>query len=524
MKKNKYMILFLATVMYYIISNCIYSCDFNFIVETIQIPRFNVKGEELNHEIYDKYGVFVYSDPLEVQKMNNSQRFKEVKDKGKYLYNGIKGEFFILGTNYDGKYVYNVNFPVDFVPESLPETWNFIYYKDFEDSWNSNYKYEEQLKYMKNTNLLFDKIDLINKTCDSYDLVEYNVSPIKIGIGKFRLNTPATWKTMGIITAKRRLNNGLIRDVVFATKPMSADADVQSYVNIVNQIDINEDEDNNNFYIEYGAKAINLSQYANSEHIKKIKAEIYINDQYIDSISGSKTTEVDKKINYVVSREDNEFSAKEFVLKVEVKSYLYTEFLVDGLMNNSKVKEILVKIAPKKLVPVKYIELNLLKNKNESLVISPLVQTNQTKKFETLGFIEEGRRLAISIALNVNCEYIDDISIHINNIKSEYKVIRSYENLLIIEPNMEGSLYVSIAGWSTLRNYYDSYLESIEESIGERIKSPNVLDISIKLIFSPKEYKYICLFDVFDNFLNNINYKFSRGILNYEEISNECQI
>lgn len=508
----------------YTLTNKVYSYSFNDIVDIIGIPRFNNNLEEINQEIYEKYNVFVYSNPVDIQKRTNLQRFKEVKDKGKYLYNGKQGEFYILGTNLTGKYVYNVYFPVDVIPESLPETWNYIYYKIFEDSWNSGYKFEEQIDYMKNTNLMFDKIDLVNKTCDSYDLVDYDIVPSKVGLGKFRLNTAATWKTMGIVTAKRRLRNGSIREVVFSTKPMALDADVSSKLEVKDEVYINEDEDEKEISIEFGAKAINLSKYAKPEHIKKINSEIYINGKYIDSISGNKTAEVDKKINFVVSRSKNNIDAENIVLKVEVKSYLYTEFLVDGLMYDFQTKEILVKIAPKKLVPIKYIKLNLLSKQNETLVISPLVQTIETKSAQSLGFIEHGRRLAIWLDLGIEIENIKNIIVYINTVKCNYNIIKKERTYLIFEPDLNELVHISISGINTLRNICDSYLEVEKNDIGKRVKEANKIDILVKLNITNREYKYTCSFDVFDNYLNNINYSYYNNIINYEEINNKYEI
>ena len=104
-------------------SNFSKSYSFEEIIDIIGIPKYNKKNEKINEEIYNRYNLFVYSSPENVLKESYLQRFKEVKEKGKYVYNKKRGEFYILGTNYEGEYVYNVYFPVDIVPETLPNTW-----------------------------------------------------------------------------------------------------------------------------------------------------------------------------------------------------------------------------------------------------------------------------------------------------------------------------------------------------------------------------------------------------------------
>ena len=519
MEKENYIIKLIVSyfVIYCIIGN-IYAYNFNDIIDIVGIPRINKNFEEINEDIYNKYNVFVYSNPIEVLNKTNMQRFKAVPNKGKYLFDEIEGEFYILGTNLDGKYVYNVYFPVDFVPETLPDNWNYIYYEEYRKSWDNNYLYEEQIEYMKNTKLMFDKINLENKTCDSYNFVEYDVIPNKIGLGKFRLNTPATWKTMGIVTAKRKVKNGSIREVVFATKPMAINASVKSSLDINDKIYLNEEDDKKVVNIKFGAEAINLNEYTKKEHIKKINSEIYINGEYIDSISGSKTTEVDKNIEYVVSRNKSSIDEENFVLKVEVKSYLYTEFLVDGLMYDIKTEDIEVKIAPKKLVPVKNIKLNLLKKQNEIWVVSPLVQTSVTNSDNSMGFIEQGRKIAILLEFYIEIEKVKEVLIYINGNKFSYNVLKKENNCLIIEPHVDNLGDISIAGYNTLRSISGNYLNIKRDDIGMRIKEPNKIDIVVYLNISKYEYRYTCLFDVFDNYLDNINYRYCKSVLNKEEL------
>ncbi len=496
-------------LLYFNILGYSYQLDFSNIIDMVGIPKLNKKGEILNEEIYKKYNIFVYSDPVSILKETNLQRFKEVKNDGKYLYNGKSGEFYILGTNFDGAYVYNVYFPVDFVPDTYPESWQYVISKDFESSWNQSYIYKEQLEYMKNAKLLFDKIDLINKTCNSYDLVEYNLSPLKDGLGKFRLNSLSTWKTMGIVTAKRRLKNGVIRDVIFMTKPMAVEANIYSYLNVQDEVYINETEDETSINIQFGSEVKGLTEYANQNQIKKIYSEIYINGVLVDTVSGSKITNVDKKIDFVISREKDNLSEQVMSYSLEVKSYLLTDFLEDGILCDKLEKNVVVKMAPRKLVPINDIKIKLLTLEENYWVVSPLVQIDKLNS-ETQGFFEQGRRIVLYIEGAKDFKRISDIKIYLNNIECKYNILKLDENYLYLEPDIVEKTYISLGGWKTMREEKESYFDVKKEDIGRRVKEPN--EICIRVLCTPgKEELYTLYFDVIDDYMSNLNRVFDKS-------------
>ncbi len=184
-KRNK-LCISIIVIIYYCISMkycyCI-SDDFKFMIDTVGIPEYNVLGEAINEQIYNVYNIIVYSDPIKIMEKTNRQRFKNVEKDGKWTENGtnLKGEYYILGTSYSGDLVTNVYFPVDFVAETTPDNWNFLYNEKALKSWNNvnNYKVIEQLEYMKNSNIHFDEIDYNNGTCNSYNLIEYDIMQIK---------------------------------------------------------------------------------------------------------------------------------------------------------------------------------------------------------------------------------------------------------------------------------------------------------------------------------------------------------
>lgn len=531
MKKKIFLVVYFLFVIFFCKNSCnAVSENFKFVIDTIGIPQFNVYGEEINEEIYYTYNIFAYSGPLAVYSKTSTQRFKSVPDYGKWTENGgtykgtgNRGEYYVLGTSYSGSLINNVYFPVDAMPETTPDNWNYISFSGAYESWSdkSNYKYNEQLEFMKNNNLLFDQLDYTNNTSNSYNLVEYAVNPIKVGLDKMMLNTSSTWKTMGIITAKRRNSKGQIRNAIFASKPIAASADVKSNLSLQDSFVLTEDEENINIPIAFGASAINLNNYANEKHIKEICSIIYIDGQEYARVSGSKTVSVDKNINFTVSR--NEYNIpNDYTLNIKVLSYLYTEFSVDGLMQNTLEKNITIKIQEKRIVPIKKSELKILKKENNSMVVSPLVQTLITQNSSSTGFVEAGRNLALNLNLDINKEDISSTDIYLNNIKQDYELLKEEDNKIIISLNLPKNLENTLASWNYLRNKLNNYLDINFNSIGERVKAPNTLKVVLKI--NDKEYYYEIKFDTIDEYGINMGYQFDNLVINKDEIDKNILI
>lgn len=485
--------------------------DFKFIIDTIGIPEFNKHGDRINEDVYNQYNIFVYSDPIAMYSKVNYQRFKAVKDKGKwtqdagpYIGEGAQGEYYILGTSYNGDLVHNVYFPVDTVPKTSPESWQYIKIQNAKQSWNdqTKYKYIEQLEYMKNGKLLFDKLDFTNNTADSYNIVEYDIIPSIRGLEYFNLNTASTWRTMGIVTAKRKAEDGILKDVFFATKPMAANAEVNSILD-VKYSDMNENEDTVEISIDYGAKVVNLNEYAKAEHIKQICSIIYINDKKIKRISGSKIVNISEEINFTISREECG-EQESYPLKIKVFSYLYTEFSVDGLLTNTLEKNITIQISPKKINPVKNLELGVFKQNKNSLVVSPLNYIKEMYKLNSVGIIELGRYLAVIVNTDVKTDIIDEITIYINKVKHIYDIVDINERGYILKLKLEDEIGITLKDWNTLRESTQSYFEIRSEDLGTRKSIPNELEICVSV--KKREYRYQILFDTISNYMNNINY------------------
>ncbi len=493
------------------------SDNFKFVIDTIGIPRYNVYSEELNEEIYTTYNIFAYSNPQGLL-WHNQQRFKGVSDFGKWTrYNGSyrgfgeRGEYYLLGSSYSGSVISNVYFPADFLPETTPDKWVYIFTNGAYESWldKTKYKYEEQLEYMKSADLLFDEIDYNLGTINSYNLVSYNISVNKIGIDKMTLNTASTWKTNGIVTARRINNESKIRNAIFTTAPMSANADVLSKVTVDNKFVMNLNEDKITIPITISGEAINLNNYAKAKHIKEIVSILYINNKEIARVSGSKIVKVDKQIMFTISREDYKIP-NTYPIDIKVKSYLYTEFSIDGLMQHEIQKRINVQVLEKEVIPISNVKIAVLEKDKNNLVVRPLVQTYITKNESSEGIIEAGKYLAVKLDKNINELNFD---CYINNNKVSYEKIYSNSNYDVIKIRIDEKLNNTIKSWNYLRDETQNYFDINFSKIGERILNANVLKITCN-----NSYNINLKFDSIDKYSNNMNYTFDNNVLNSYEV------
>lgn len=533
MKKYRYILIAFTCFLIMLSKNTVFaniSDNFKFVIDTIGIPRYNVYGEEINEDIYYTYNTFVYSSPKEVSATTNLQRFKQVEnfgkwtqDNGKYSGTGIRGEYNILGRNYSGALVYNVRFPVDSVPETTPDRWVYTDIPGAYESWQdtSKYKYIEQLDYMKNSKLLFDRIDLKTNTCNSYDLIPYNIVANQIGLSKVMLNNCATWKTMGTVTVKRKNNRGDIRDATLAVSPMEASADIRSNLNVMSSYTIDQKQDQIQIPIEFSAQVINLENYANVKHIKNITATLYINDKKQAEVSGSKTVNVDKNILFTVSRNDNPQS--NYSIKVKVISYLYTEFNVDGLMQNIVEKTININVEPKKINPIVNISIGNLKKDNiNNLVVSPLVQTNITDLSNSSGLIEAGKHIALKVCLDKD---IQDQNFYcfLNQKKIDLKLIAKSRTNAVFDILIPMDIEPTLESWTSLRKKYGNYFSVNFDDIGKRKDKPNILKITTDKDLDD-DYFSLIEFDSIDNYTENMNYIFNNGVTNKNMLESDTSV
>ena len=488
--------------------------NFEFVINTIGIPRYNVYGQEINEDVYYEYNVFAYSSPREASQ-NASQGFQETDygkwtiDDRKYSGYGQRGEYYYLGREYNGSLISNVYYPVSFFPDTTPEYWNYMYINGAYDSWNdrSKFKYEEQIQYMKQSKIMYDTLDFEHRKTNPYNLIKYNITAADIGFDKIMLDTCSTWKTQGIMNVVRKDQNGAIRYSIFATEPMAASASVKSKLIVNDNYLIDENEKEKDIVISFGADAINLTDYAKVKHIKEIKAELYINGEKVSVISASKEKSLSKNYIYTLSRQ----RANSYPLYIEVKSSLYTEFAVDGLMQDGLSKEVNIEIKEYKTM-LESAEIKELSKENSKLLVSPLIRTESTENSNSSGIVQCGRHICLKLKTDYD---VDAVNIYINNNKEAFRHLKTKDGYIYIEIDLQ-DIKNTVASWAYLRNTKGNYFLVSSEDIGKRVASPNEIKIVINSV------EKIILFDTIDNFNMNINYKMY-NVINTEEINDKIE-
>lgn len=493
------------------------SSDFQFVIDTIGVPRYNVYGEEINEDVYYTYNVLSYSTP-ELASSRAKQGFASVSGGlwsslgGKYAGNGISGEYYYIGRTYSGSLISNVRYPVSFFPETTPNHWNYVSIDGAYSSWqdSSKYKYIEQLEYMKNTPILYDTLDFENRVTNPYNLVEYGICANDIGFDKVMLDTVSSWKTCGALNVVRKEKDGSIRYAIFATAPMAASASVKSDLSVQDSYTLCGDEEEKNITISFGAHVENLNDYAKIEHIKEIKAELYINGNLACSISGNKKGSVNK--NFIISI--NRDTSNSYPLYIEVKSSLYTEFAVDGLMRDGLSKNVNVIIESYK-EKIESADLKLLSKDSSNYLVSDIIKTNNTNYMDSCGAIQGGNHLCIKVKTDYNFENID---VYLNNKKQDLNLIYADADNFYIDIKVpEDNEYITINSWAYLREKNNNYFNINYSDIGTRVKNPNILKVEVM----GKSMEI--LFDVIDRYNININYDLP-GVINGEEIRKKVDI
>ena len=304
-----------------------YSDKFQFLIQTMEVDVENPHGKKLNEDIYNKYSLFVYGSPLDGYA---EQRFKNVEEgncaKGIGIWSGKgeRGEYWILGENNLGLEVHNHKFPVDIEPPTPPTQWRYAIISGAKESWQDQSKYMDdyQKEYMLNTKLMRND-------------TEYDLTATSIGLDKVRLENYATWKTKGSVYTQRYDMNNKRWAANFMVPPMAGDAELNGYASFPdgNDFSLNENQTSLVVPIEYGAKMINLSDYAKPEHVKRIKNELYIDDILVDSIEDTEKISISDDYNYFFNRNiKNEI----VTVDVTVKSTLLTKFTTDSALIDIK--------------------------------------------------------------------------------------------------------------------------------------------------------------------------------------------
>lgn len=404
--------------------NQAYSEEFTLLLETMNVPKENIFAKSINEDIYNEYKLFVYGSPLDGY---NGQRWKNVmdghwtRDGSAWNGNGTRGEYWILGTNYNGKEVHNHKFPVDIEPPTSPTEWRYAIISDALESW------QETEKYMDDTQKEYMLTQKLMRNNNTYDLTVGD-----IGFDKVRVENYATWKTNGTVYTQRYDMNNKKWAANFMIPPMAGDAQLEGYAEfpLGMEYTIEEQIDSINIPIIYGCKVTNLTNYAKKEHVKEIKSEVYINGKYIEDVVDSQSLEVKKETLYLVDRNNYSNNAS-ITLNIQIKSKLYTTFITDGALVDVKSYTIIINFGEKiennssnkyndvdneyyveneEFPPpiITSVEINRIENNKEK----PLLISKKTgREFICAGQTILIRVKAINLAKNITIEFEGDSSI-----------------------------------------------------------------------------------------------------------------
>lgn len=327
----KKFILFL--IMFFMITPGVYAHTdgFLYMINAMGIEIQNVNGFYINEEIYEKYKLIVYGDPIAVNA--SKQRWKEVNN-GNWINNGKQGEYWILGQDYSGKIIHNELFPDDYNSGTSPLNWNYRIVKNAEESWNDTnlYMYESQKEYM-----LTQKISRFGIT--------YDLTALDIGLDKAKVENYATWGSAGSIYTEKPGEGNIYWAATFNIPPMASDAKLNSILIFPNGNEYTIPKDEKYIEIPYvfGSQIDGLSEYAKPEHIKIIESELKLNGTQHEVLSDSEVTKISRNGTFVINKDEYR-GCNKIVLKVETNSFASTYFLNDPVMYSSVEQNIIINI------------------------------------------------------------------------------------------------------------------------------------------------------------------------------------
>lgn len=487
-----------------------YSRNFEYMIGAMNIEPKTENGYMLNEEIYDKYKQFVYGSPLAVtsgQRWKNVEQGRWTKCGGAWKGSGTRGEYWILGYNLSNEFVHNHRFPVDVEPPTPPTEWRYVELSDAEKSWDNIelYLHEEQKIYMQTTKLMRD--DII-----------YELTAQDIGLNKARVENYATWRTEGNIYTRRYDRNNKEWAANFLVPPMAANAELKAelYLENGNEYTIKKDEESIVIPITYGCQVVNLTDFAKPKHVKKIHAELTLDNKIFSETSDEKTTQISKEYNLIINKQD--FRGQSDVeIEVACNSLLLTEFIVDGALTDINVQKIYIHIESNEeeaddlkvkeenrnyvdeAVPPRINSVTLGRYENAKII--PLKKSKKTKT----EFICAGHMLAIEVDTS-NTDYItlefegdssiitlDDLTKRFEwdepqerKVKTRYSSLKAlkntYKKRTKIYPKQDGYFvyyYVipyktkqTLHSWNTLREQKNDAFEIEENKLFSRIGKP----------------------------------------------------
>ena len=313
------------------VPNCYaYSSGFLYMINAMNIEMNNSNGLPINEEIYERYNLIVYGNPITAN--DPKQRWKSTENgnwtKGGGAWNGAgeRGEYWILGQDFSGRSVHNEIFPDDYNSGTSPLEWNYRVITGAEESWSdaSKYMYDEQKEYM-----LSQKLSRFGVT--------YDLTVADIGLDKVRLENYATWGSAGSVYTEKPGQGNVYWVATFSIPPMAGDARLNSILKLPNgtEYTISKDENEIEIPLSFGACIDGLSEYAKAEHIKVIESELKVNGVTSNAVSASETIRISKNGNLIIKKSDYPGAGK-ITLNLECNSFASTYFPSDPVMYSNK--------------------------------------------------------------------------------------------------------------------------------------------------------------------------------------------
>ncbi len=235
--------------------------------------------------------------------------------------------------------------------------------------------------------------------------IEYDITANDIGLDKIRLENYATWKSMGSLYTQRYDKQNKKWSANFMVPPMAGDSELESFAEFINGTKYTlVDEESIDIPITFGARMINLTDYAKENHVKKIQSELYINDELISSIDDKEKLEISNSLKYHVEKGQEE---NIIILNITVKSLLITKFTTDGALTDVKNYTIIIYCS----------EMNeeVEEEEDDKIVVEKVATESYAKKKEfpppeivsvEVNVLKSGKKKALNIPKRSNVEFV----------------------------------------------------------------------------------------------------------------------
>ena len=133
--------------------------------------------------------------------------------------------------------------------------------------------------------------------------ITYDLTALDIGLDKTRVENYATWGNAGSIYTEKPGEGNVYWAATFSIPPLAKDAKLISKLELPHgkEYTILKDEECIEIPINFGALIQTNSEYAKSEHIQILEAELKINSETRDIVNGSQVTDLSKEYIFKIN-------------------------------------------------------------------------------------------------------------------------------------------------------------------------------------------------------------------------------